>query len=54
MKKEEISLLVQMTKTLVEAELLLEKAEREKDYEKFNRVKEFMKKIILKIEGTTK
>lgn len=50
-QKEDIMFLNQLVKTLEEAELKLEEAYDEKDYESFNNVKKLIMQIQKKISG---
>lgn len=54
MKKEDISFLNQLVKSLEEAMLKLEKAYGKKDYEEFNKSKKIMLRIQEKIQEMVK
>ena len=54
MKKEDVPFLEQMTKSLEDASVKLEAANRKKDYNEFRKTKKFMLEMQAKIEELIK
>ncbi|MBD3247204.1 hypothetical protein GF378_01130 [Candidatus Pacearchaeota archaeon] len=52
MKKEDIAFLEQMIKSLEDAEVKLEEANKNKDHEKFRKTKKFMMDIQKQMDST--